>query len=175
MKVIDFGVARALQNSAATQTRTVRGHLRYLAPETILQRPIDERTDLHAVGLILWELLVGKPLFQMDGEAAALHAILSYEPSRATALRSDVDPAWDGFFAKAIAREPGARFSSARAMADALSEVAGTRGEDAARRVSELVEVFRASPAVTAPSPGDDASTLVATPVGGEEATLRRD
>jgi serine/threonine-protein kinase len=175
VKVIDFGVARALRNSASTRTRTVRGHLCYLAPETILQQPIDERTDLHAAGLILWELLVGKPLFQMEGEAAALHAILSYEPSRATALRTDVDPAWDAFFAKALARDPKARFTSARAMADALSEIAGARGEDAARRVSELVEVFRASPAITSPALGDDASTIVATPVGGEAATFRQE
>jgi serine/threonine-protein kinase len=171
VKVIDFGVARALRGSTSTQTRTVRGHLCYLAPETILQQPIDERTDLHAAGLILWELLVGKPVFQMDSEAAALHAILSHEPSRATALRSDIDPAWDRFFAKALARDPEARFPSARAMADALSDIAGTRGEDAAQRISELLELFRVSPAVPSPALGDDASTLVATPVGGEAVT----
>jgi hypothetical protein len=57
------------------------------------------------------------------------------------------------------------------AMADALSDIAGTRGEDAAQRVSELLEVFRASPAITSPALGDDASTLVATPVGAEPVT----
>jgi serine/threonine-protein kinase len=179
VKVIDFGVARALRSSVATQTRSVRGHLGYLAPETILQRPIDERTDLHAAGLILWELLIGKPLFQTEPEAAALNAILSYQPSPATALRADVDPAWDDFFAKALARDPDARFTSARAMADALDEIAGTRGEDAARRVADLVEAFSTSPVTTPPLEGADASTIVAPSVAAEElgadrTTLRR-
>jgi eukaryotic-like serine/threonine-protein kinase len=174
VKVIDFGVARALRGSASTQTRTVRGHLCYLAPETIEQRPINERTDLHAVGLILWELLTGRPVFQMENEAAALHAILTYTPSPATALRSDLDPAWDEFFAKALARDPAARFPSARAMADALDEIEGTRGEGAARRIAELVEAFRATPAVTSAHAGDDGVTLVATPVG-DDATLAAD
>src|SRR5262249_988413 len=143
VKVIDFGVARALRNSASAQTRTVRGHLNYLAPETILNKPIDERTDLHAVGVILWELLAGAPLFEVDGAAAPRSAILAYEPSAVTAMRTDVDFGWNGFFARALARDPAARYRSAREMADALDEIAGTRGDVSAERTSELVEAFR--------------------------------
>jgi serine/threonine-protein kinase len=162
VKVIDFGVARALRNSAAAQTRTVRGHLNYLAPETILNKPIDERTDLHAVGVILWELLAGGPLFDIDGDAAALSAIVTYEPSAVTAVRTDVDFGWNSFFARALARDPAARYRSARAMADALDDIAGTRSDVGGERTSELVEAFRGGPPPKLVSPRDDASTLVA-------------
>jgi eukaryotic-like serine/threonine-protein kinase len=160
VKVIDFGVARALRSSAAAHTRTVRGHLSYLAPETIRNESIDERTDLHAVGLILWELLSGRRVFDVEGEAATLNAVLSHQPSPITAIRTDVDPAWNDFLSRAMAREPVARFASARTMLDALDDIAGTRSDGGAERTSELVEAFRGGAAVTRDATVEDGPTL---------------
>jgi serine/threonine-protein kinase len=164
VKIIDFGVARALRSSEAAKQSAVRGHVNYLAPEAIRARPIDERTDLHATGLILWELLVGKPLFELTDVVRTLEAIVAHEPSRVTALRSEVDPAWDDFFVRALARDPKDRFASASEMAEALGEIAGTRNEVAADRVSELVEAFRSSRSHSSTPATDAATTPMAVP-----------
>lgn len=142
VKIADFGIARALRDQAAAETRSIRGHLAYLSPEQVEQRPVDERTDLYAVGVMLWELLVGRQLFPAV-EPAAQEAIVSHVPEPVTPYRRDIDPAWDAFLAKAIALDPVARFASAREMADALGDIAGARSDAAAERTAELVEAFR--------------------------------
>ncbi len=141
VKVTDFGVARALRDEAAAETRVVRGHLAYLAPEQVELRPVDERTDLYAVGVILWELLVGWQLFPPT-EPEAQQAIVAHLPVPVTRYRRDIDPGWDAFLARAIAREPAKRFASAREMADALGDLAGARSDLGAERTAELVEAF---------------------------------
>jgi serine/threonine-protein kinase len=105
-------------------------------------------------------MLVGRPLFAVNAEAAVLSAILSHEPSPVTALRSDVDPAWNDFFARAIARDPRARFPSARAMSEALDQIAGTLSADAGERVAELVEALRGDPAHAADPPEKEPATV---------------
>ena len=145
VKIVDFGMARALREAAAAQTQTVRGHLAYLAPEQIEQRPVDHRADLYAVGVILWELLVGRQLFPPSHEGSPLGAILSHVPEPVTRHRGDIDPGWDPFLMRAIARDPSARFASAREMSEALGELAGARSDVAAERAAQLVSAFRAT------------------------------
>jgi serine/threonine-protein kinase len=143
VKLADFGVARALRDATTMQTRTVVGHAGYLAPEQASGAPMDERTDLFAVGVILWELLTGQHLFLLDTEAATVMALVSREIVPVSALRPDLDGWWDSFFARSLARDPPQRFESASEMAFALSALPGARGERCAEQLAALVEAIR--------------------------------
>lgn len=128
VKISDFGVARAADGSALSQTFV--GHVSYVAPEQAgSDHPIDERADLFPLGVILWELLAGRTLFAKKAQAASIAAVLNAEVPDISELRPDIDPAWGPFLAKALAREPDDRFGSAREMAEALESIADAHGD----------------------------------------------
>jgi serine/threonine-protein kinase len=157
VKVTDFGVARALKDASATNTRTVAGHIAYMAPEQARGESVDARADLFPLGVTLWELLVGRRLFRRVNEAATLTALMSGPVPRASTEGDGVDPSWDAFLARSISRAPDERFQSAAEMAAALATLpdgaVGAR-EELAVLVTELLAV---------PSPGRaaDVSTEV--------------
>ena len=119
VKISDFGIARALRGAAAYATVSVVGHMSYMAPEQATGDVTDERSDLFAIGAILWELLCGAPLFRRDHEAATLLAIVNDPIPAPSTVRPEL-ARWDAFFVRALERVPSARYESARAMCDAL-------------------------------------------------------
>ena len=122
-KVSDFGIARSVGAAAELVTATVVGKSAYMSPEQARAEPQDRRSDLFAVAIILWELAAGRRLFSRGTDASNLLAIVSEDappPSRYRPL----DPAWDGFFARALARAPSERFPSAATMREALTALA---------------------------------------------------
>ena len=159
VKLTDFGVARALKDASVTDTRTVAGHIAYMAPEQARGESVDARADLFPLGVTLWELLVGRRLFRRDNEAATLTALMSGAVPRASVERRGLDASWDAFLTRALARAPSERFQSAAQMAEALAALpdgsVGSR-EELAALVNELLDV---------PSPGrqPDVSTEVIT------------
>jgi serine/threonine protein kinase len=116
VKLSDFGVARALRDADSTHTRTVAGHAAYMAPEQAMAHSIDERCDLFAVGVVLWELLAGRSLFHRGAEGPTLVAVLSADVDPPSLVRPGLDPAWDAVVARALARDPDSRFASASLM-----------------------------------------------------------
>ena len=150
VKISDFGVARALRDSGTNQTNTLVGHMAYISPEQAAGDAVDTRSDLFAVGIIVWEMLAGRPLFRRDNDAATLGALL-YDPiPRIFELRSDVDPAWDAFLERAVARAPDQRFATAGEMADALLRLPGADDPSA---LSLLAQRVRAHVATERPAP----------------------
>ncbi len=139
VKISDFGIARALRDAQSSQTRTVAGHLGYMAPEQAQAAAIDERSDIFAVGVMLWELLAGRTLFYRGSEAPTLIALLSTEVPKISEHRPDVPSAWDAILLRAAARDPGARFASAAELARALEPLCPAGGY--ASGLAELVEV----------------------------------
>jgi hypothetical protein len=128
VKLTDFGIARALREHAQHVTSVV-GHAAYMSPEQVAGHAIDERADLFCAGIIAWELVCGRPLFARSSAAATYDAIARGGPAP---LPSTIDAAlapFDGFCAKALARDPAARFASAAQMARALSAVADVVGK----------------------------------------------
>ena len=119
-RVLDFGVAKASQRIQTTQDGQLKGKLSYMAPEQITNKPIDRRTDVYAAAVVFWEALTGAKLFHAGNEAAVLNQIL-LEPARPpTSLNRAVPPALEAIVMRALAREPEARFASAREMAVAI-------------------------------------------------------
>ena len=127
VKISDFGVARALRDADSTHTRTVAGHAGYMAPEQALAQPIDERCDLFAVGVVLWELACARPLFQRGAEGPTLVAMLSAEIELPSAVTAALDPGWDALILRALARDADQRFASAGAMSEAIGALADAR------------------------------------------------
>lgn len=128
VKVSDFGIARALRDSDLHRTVHLAGSLAYLAPEQVEERGFDARVDLFALAVVLWESLSLKHLFAREGPAATMRAIVEERAPPITQYRPDVDPAWDAFFARALAKTPEARFASAREMGGALEALAAAAG-----------------------------------------------
>jgi eukaryotic-like serine/threonine-protein kinase len=127
--VTDFGIAKAVEESSSdlTKTGTTLGTVKYLAPEQIEEGPIDARTDVYALGVVLYELLCGRPPFTGDTDAAAALARLHRDPLRPRQVRADVPRELEVVVMKAVARRPEDRYASAAELRAAL--LAAGRGE----------------------------------------------
>ena len=120
VKVTDFGIAKAAGADDLTRTGTVMGTARYLAPEQVNGRPTDPRTDVYALGLLMYEALCGHPPFGGDTEIATAMARLTTSAPAVRAERPEVSQALDDVIHRCLARQPAARFGSAAAVRDAL-------------------------------------------------------
>ena len=117
-KVLDFGIARVAHSSAlALLDGLVAGSPHYLAPEQLQGGTVDARTDIHALGVVFYELLAGRKAYSGDTVEQISVAVLTNHPAPAHELRSGVPPLLSAIAAKAMAREPSQRFSSAALMA----------------------------------------------------------
>jgi serine/threonine protein kinase len=125
IKVTDFGIAKAGTGNL-TRTGTVVGTARYLAPEQLRGEPVDARTDLYALGLVLYETLAGDLPFHGDTEMAIALARLSTTPAPIRQLRPDTPPGMAHLVMACLCVDPDGRPPTAQALADAFS---GTRDE----------------------------------------------
>ncbi len=120
VKVTDFGIAKAAGSDDLTRTGTVMGTARYLSPEQVNGRPTDPRTDVYALGLLMFEALVGHPPFGGDTDIATAMARLTMSAPAIRAERPEVSQALDDVIHRCLARQPAARFGSAAAVREAL-------------------------------------------------------
>ena len=117
-KVLDFGIARVTHGRPQAQLEGfVIGSPHYLAPEQLEGREVDARTDIHALGVVFYELLAGRRAFAGDSVEQISTAILTHHPAPAHELRPEVPKALSQIAAKAMARDPAERYASALAMA----------------------------------------------------------
>lgn len=122
-KVADFGIAKSLEVAAAadlTSTNQIVGTPAYVAPERILGEPATIRSDLYAVGVVLYEALGGRKPFEGSTPVATAYAIRHEEPPALSSLRSDLPPHVVAAVERAMARDPEARFADAAELAAAL-------------------------------------------------------
>jgi eukaryotic-like serine/threonine-protein kinase len=118
----DFGIARALDDVGLTATGSVMATVAYAAPEVLSGLQFDGRADIYSLGCTLFRLLTGKtPFSAANGAAAVLLAHLQRPPPRVTDLVPALPAALDHVIATAMAKDPGARFPSASALAHAAS------------------------------------------------------
>ena len=114
VKIVDFGLAKANSQLEKSEPGIIKGKFSYLSPEAALGQPIDARTDIFAVGIILWEMLAGRRLFLGDSDldtvrqvqAARIPSIRDFHPHATAEL--------DRVLAKALARDPVQRYQTAR-------------------------------------------------------------
>lgn len=128
LKIIDFGIAKAQTQQFLTHTGRIKGKLAYMAPETAVGQPADARSDLFCAGIIAHELLTVRPLFASRNEYETLVKLQRGDilpPSRHNAA---VPAELDAIIMRALAKEPGSRFATARQFAQALMSFATQRG-----------------------------------------------
>ncbi|WP_344247841.1 Stk1 family PASTA domain-containing Ser/Thr kinase [Isoptericola hypogeus] len=115
VKVMDFGIARAMADSAATMTQThaVIGTAQYLSPEQARGETVDTRSDLYSTGCVLFELLTGRPPFIGDSPVAVAYQHVGQAAQRPSELASDVPEVLDRITLKALAKDRDTRYSTA--------------------------------------------------------------
>jgi serine/threonine protein kinase len=160
VKVMDFGIARALASGATTMTQTsaVIGTAQYLSPEQARGEAVDARSDVYAAGCVLFELLCGHPPFVGDSPVAVAYQHVREDPRPPSDSNREVTPDIDAVVLKALAKNPINRYQSAAEMrADVLRAAAGR-------------------PVLATPLLREDETAVASTPAraGGARNTLAR-
>lgn len=179
VKVMDFGIARAMADSAATMTQThaVIGTAQYLSPEQARGEQVDTRSDLYSTGCMLFELLTGRPPFQGDSPVAVAYQHVGQEPQRPSEVATDVPDVLDRITLKALTKDREQRYSTAAEFRSDL-EAAMRGGQISAPMVGAMMGATQVGgqPAygatqVMSPSPANWGSTTAqqspVTPGGG--------
>ncbi|XTZ13514.1 Stk1 family PASTA domain-containing Ser/Thr kinase [Micromonospora echinospora] len=128
VKVMDFGIARALASGATTMTQTsaVIGTAQYLSPEQARGEAVDARSDVYAAGCVLFELVCGHPPFVGDSPVSVAYQHVREAPPTPSDINPDVTPPIDAIVLKALSKNPLNRYQSAGEMrADLLRAAAG--------------------------------------------------
>jgi beta-lactam-binding protein with PASTA domain/tRNA A-37 threonylcarbamoyl transferase component Bud32 len=132
VKVMDFGIARAVSDSAATMTSTaaVIGTAQYLSPEQARGESVDARSDVYSTGCLLYELVTGAPPFTGDSPVSVAYQHVREDPKLPSSVNPAIPPELDAILLKALSKNPANRYQSAAEMRnDLLRALAGQRVE----------------------------------------------
>ena len=157
VKLTDFGIAKVQRVERLTQSGVIKGKLRYMSPEQASTGALDRRSDVFGLGLVLWEALSSKKLFDGTSDALVLNQIL-HESFRPPSVFNDgVSPALDALVMRALERNPRRRFQTAREFAVALADLgrAERRFGDSFALATKMRRLFldgRPSPKVEPPA-----------------------
>jgi predicted Ser/Thr protein kinase len=139
VRLLDFGIARGV-DAAATMGLTMHGNivgtLNYMSPEQITGQPLDHRSDIFAVGLVLYELLTYRQAFPGDNLATLTYAIVHGQAQPLRSLQPDLDPELCAVVERAMSRAPDARFPHLEGMQTELLRVAARLSPEAAAQLT---------------------------------------
>ncbi len=146
VKVLDFGIALIRGRQApVTEYGSVKGKPPYLSPEQLKGQPLDGRSDIWSLGVVLWELLVGEHLFDGDSIYAIARAVDEQVIDPPSTRTGFISPELDAIVAKALARDPEERYLSAQDMASDLERLAAVmQAPSCAEFASQLLSEERA-------------------------------
>lgn len=131
VKLLDFGIAKAteaVEGADATRTGGLKGKVHYMSPEQCKQEALDRRTDVFALGVVLWETLASDRLFKRKSELESLHAIINGERRDLRELRADVPKCVHEILARALSADKEARHPTAEALRKELLEACASEG-----------------------------------------------
>lgn len=159
VKLVDFGIAKAALRKAATEAGVIKGKYYYMSPEQAWGDPMDHRSDIFSLSVVLYELITGNLLYREESVPALLEKVRRAEITRPERLRPSVPKRLSDIVVKALAREPDERFQSAQEMSQALMHfVHEVHPTFTATRLSDLLgtlfpsEVQRHSAIISLPS-----------------------
>ncbi|MDC0711024.1 serine/threonine-protein kinase [Stigmatella sp. ncwal1] len=142
VKMVDFGIAKASTSLSTTNAGTVKGKYAYMSPEQLSGHKADPRTDVYAMGIVLYELITGERPFQGPSEGALVRSILQDTPKPPREVRPGIAPELEALSLRAIARNPQERFPSAESMATALEGYALGAGAMTQQKVKNLLRAL---------------------------------
>lgn len=122
VKVVDFGIAKAATKTEHTKTGMLKGKFSYMSPEQCLGAPVDHRSDIFALGILLYELSTGKRLYKHESELMILDMITKRSVVPPSQVSSDIPSTLEDIILRALEKDPEARFSSAQDMQLALED-----------------------------------------------------
>lgn len=168
VKVTDFGIARAISRGAEenlTQTGSVMGTATYFSPEQAQGKPVDPRSDLYSLGVVMYEMVCGRPPFSGDSPVAIAYKHVQEQPTPLRHRNVDVPPAYEAVTLKLLAKNPANRYASAE---DLRSDLRRFR-----QRVPVLAEgvLEPPVPAATRAAPATPLTEAIATSGGGPDYT----
>lgn len=177
IKLTDFGIAKRAE-SDATQGGAVRGKFAYISPEQARNEPLDPRSDVFSVGILLWELICNRRLFSALDDLAALRAVREPVVPRPTEIDSRLPPEIDQLLLTALAKDKTRRYASCgqlgqklRSLRYSLDETSGDPATELAKIIDSTAEVERASQQMMA-MPGMSSSGFDLD-AGGESTVIR--
>jgi eukaryotic-like serine/threonine-protein kinase len=142
VKILDFGIAKALGSTSDTRTGALKGKVAYMAPEQAAGEPLDRRADVFAVGVMLWEAATGQRMWNRSlNDLQILHALMKGAIPRPRDARADVDPRLERIILKATAESAADRYQTAGEMQADLEACVREMGPPSvgARDVGKLV------------------------------------
>ena len=123
VKLVDFGLAKAAR-STKTASATLTGKASYLAPEQCVGKPVDRRTDVFSLGVVLFELATACRLFKAANDFLTMAVIVEGEIPAPSTFRPEIPPALDAIVLRALARDPDSRFQTVEDLREALERFA---------------------------------------------------
>ncbi|HSQ34681.1 MAG TPA: serine/threonine-protein kinase, partial [Candidatus Binatia bacterium] len=142
VKILDFGLSKLKGVSPLTKESSTLGTVHYMSPEQTMGKGVDHRTDIWALGVVLYEMLTGQPPFKGDYEQAVIYSILNEEPEGASKSRKDIPPEFDRILEKTLAKEPAARYPSMTDIAKKLERIAKEDPEGAEKEILPSIAVL---------------------------------
>jgi serine/threonine-protein kinase len=188
VKIVDFGMAKAVARSTTTMTSILKGKASYMSPEQCTGKPVDRRTDVFGLGIVLYELVTAQRLFKGANEFMTMAAIVEGVIPKPSSLRSEVPAGLDEIILRALQRSPESRYQTAESLREsletfALSQELRTSGKALADYLTGLFgqrpEPWEARAATDPPPPEVDyehtnAKGLVLTPGVSREEMIAR-
>ncbi|WP_345544298.1 Stk1 family PASTA domain-containing Ser/Thr kinase [Microbacterium jejuense] len=148
VKVMDFGIARAVSDSSSTvaETTQILGTAAYFSPEQAKGEPVDARADLYSTGVVLYELLTGRQPFRGDSPVAVAYQHVSEAPVPPSEVNETVPRALDAVALRALAKDPFQRYQDAASFREALDATVDGR-QPSKRQVGALTsELYGPNP-----------------------------
>jgi serine/threonine-protein kinase len=133
-KVLDFGIAKLDRSMVETEVGTVKGKLRYMAPEQIAGAKLDRRADIYAAGVVLWEAVVGERMWRNCPEDEIRARVRAGDVPMPATVRPDVSASLDRICRKALAFRPEDRYATAQELADDLERALHELGNGVTQR-----------------------------------------
>ncbi|MGA3123726.1 MAG: serine/threonine-protein kinase [Polyangiaceae bacterium] len=122
VKIVDFGLAKANSQLEKSEPGIIKGKFSYLSPEAAMGQDVDARTDIFAVGIILWELLAAQRLFLGDTDFQTVKKVQASSVPSISQINKKVPPDLERIIVRALARDPAQRYTTARALGQDLSK-----------------------------------------------------
>ena len=162
LKILDFGLALLTESSKLTQLDTTLGTIAYMSPEQTMAAGTDSRTDIWALGVVLYEMVCGQLPFRGDYDKAVMYSITSEEPEPLTGLRTGVPMELEWMISKCLAKQAPERYQNA---ADLIVDLLALRKKMESGRSTIVGPVPAANPLVTG-APAATAPVGTGTPAG---------